>query len=138
MDDTQMGPQQQNGPTQQPNPPAPAPAPQPDPTAQAPQGGVNPNVPPPPPPPGSFFHNLSHSLIGAVLGHSLDAAVGNGGNTTTGYTTDDTGKQTPVVRPMTTSEKLKSIAARALQGLAAGASAPEQKTGLASALAGMG
>ena len=134
----QMGPQQQNGPTQPPNPPAPAPAPQPDPTAQAPQGGINPNNPPSPPPPGSFFHNLSHSLIGAVLGHSLDAVAGNGGNTTTGYTTDDTGKQTPVIRKMSVPEKLQSIAARALQGLAAGAAAPEQKTGLASALAGMG
>lgn len=83
-------------------------------------------------PPGSFFKNLSHSFTGAVLGAMA------GREKIASYSTDDTGKQTPNEVKMTTGDQLRQIARSALLGLAAGANAPKQKSGIASALGGLG
>lgn len=89
-------------------------------------------APPPQQKPGEMFKNLSHSFMGAVLGTMA------GREKTTGYTTDETGKQTPVTTHMTSGDQLRQIARSALLGLAAGANAPKQKSGMASALGGLG
>jgi hypothetical protein len=87
---------------------------------------------PAPPPPGAFFKNLSHAFTGAVLGSMA------GREKTTGYTTDENGIQTPVTAPETTGDRLQQFARSALLGLAAGAAAPRQESGIASALGGLG
>ncbi len=84
------------------------------------------------PAPGEFFHGLAHSFTGAVLG----GLAGN--EKTVRYTTDETGKQMPVIEPKTRGDQIRDIARAALLGLSAGANAPKQKSGFASALAGMG
>ena len=83
--------------------------------------------------PGSFFKNLSHSFAGSVL-----AAVA--GRQPTRYIVDATGKTVPDPNQpqASTGDKLRSIASNALQGLAAGASVPPQKSKAASLAAGLG
>jgi hypothetical protein len=93
---------------------------------------VDANTLPQKPMPGEFLGALAHSFIGGLLGTMA------GREKVTGYDTSDTGKQTPITAPKTTGDQLRDIARSALLGLAAGANAPKQKSGLASALGGLG
>jgi hypothetical protein len=121
---------------------APQSAPQATPVApQAPPQNGQPSQPQAKPatPPGSpqttkdFFHNLSHSFVGSVLGALA-------GKEPTRYVVDSTGKTIPdptQAKP-TAGDNLRSIASNALQGLAAGAQVPQQKSKAASLAAGLG
>lgn len=112
-------------------PPAPAAAPAQLPLA--PPAAAKQMTPTPvPAKPGEFFHNASQSFMGAVLGSMA------GRERIASYTTDETGKQTPVTQKMTTGDQLRSIARSALLGLAAGSRVGPQKSGLATGLAGLG
>lgn len=106
------------------------------PLAAPPATPQRPLTPPPAPEPqqpaGAFFKNLSHSFTGAVLGAMA------GREKIASYTTDETGKQTPVVQKMTTGDQLRQIARSALLGLSAGAQSGTKRSGLATALAGAG
>ncbi len=84
-------------------------------------------------PPGQFMKNLSHSFIGSVLG-----AIA--GRPEQRYVVDASGKTVPDPnqRVDTGGDKIKRIAANALQGLAAGASVPPQKSKAAALAAGLG
>lgn len=122
-------------------PPAqPAAAPQPP----AMQPSVQPAAQPQPEQqkPGEHFKLLSHAFTGAILGalaggkKALGAIAGN--EVVDGYQADETGKMSPVKRPLHTGDRMKLIAQAALQGLAAGSQVPQQKSGGASALAGLG
>lgn len=110
-----------SGPMPQPN--APAPQMQPSgaaPTMPAQQSGSAPPAvgtgqPAAPAKPGSFFGNLSHAFMGAVLGGLA------GKQETVGYSVDpDTGVQTPVKKDLHPRDQLAKIAQAALRGLAAG------------------
>jgi hypothetical protein len=84
-----------------------------------------------PPSPGSSFRHLAPAMIGSILGSLA-------GTPTPSYSVDESGKMvaTPAA-PLTTTQKIKAIAANALIGLSA--PAPEkEKSGLANALAGVG
>lgn len=87
---------------------------------------------PPKAPPGQFFSSLSHAFTGALLGTMA------GREKTTGYQTDDTGKQTPITSQKTSGDQLRDIARSALLGLAAGSRIGPQKSGMGAALAGLG
>lgn len=84
-----------------------------------------------PPKPGSFFHNVSHAFIGAVLGQAIEDGPNKGkrvGGTTGSYTavTDpNTGeiKMAPV--PMTIGQRMQGLATRMLSGLANVPDTPE-------------
>lgn len=111
------------------------PAQQQPPAAQAPA--------PPQEPPGTHFKNLSHALQGAVLGalaggKKVLGRLAGPSEIVDGYETDESGKQTPKYRQLHTGDKLQRIAQAALQGLAAGSSVPQQKSGAASWAAGIG
>lgn len=82
----------------------------PQPQAQSTQVG---NGAQPAPPPGSMFSHLSHAFMGAVLGTLA------GKEQTTGYTTDETGKLSPVTKQLTPRDQIARIAKGALSGLAA-------------------
>lgn len=95
-------------------PPADAPAPTPVPT----QAQIA------PPKPGSVFRNVSHSLMGGILGSLAGAPQPN-------YDVNDTG--TTVAQPQgpdSSTSKLKRIAQAALIGLAAGSKADTALGGL--------
>lgn len=114
--------------TAQLTPPAPMPAPA---MTQSPQQPTPVAVPAAP---GKTFHDLSHALMGGILGSLA-------GQPPTTYTTDPSGKTTPVQTPSTqetTGDKLRRIAQAALLGLAAGSRVPQQKSGMAAGLAGLG
>lgn len=82
--------------------------------------------------PGSSFRHLAPAMIGAILGHAAGPAPSR-------YTTDANGRiVTLPAAPESTSDKIRRIAAHALTGLAASSGQPEQKSGLANALAGAG
>jgi hypothetical protein len=78
-----------------------------------------------------------HGFIGSVLSGTLKALAGR---PAVRYTTDADGKviADPNQPQDTNADRGRRLAAHALQGLAAGAQVPQQKSGLASALAGMG
>ena len=102
--------------------------PQPAQTQNPPPGQPAANLPP-----GQFMKNLSHSFIGSVLG-----AIA--GRPEQRYVVDASGKTVPDPnqRVNTGGDKIKRIAANALQGLAAGASVPPQKSKAAALAAGLG
>jgi hypothetical protein len=90
-----------------------------------------PQAAPAAPPPGGSFRHLAPALIGAVLGVA--------GPAPTRYGTDANGRTVALpAAPETTSDKIRRIANHALVGLAASGNAPQQKSGLANALAGAG
>jgi len=82
--------------------------------------------------PGQFMHNLSHAFIASLLGTMA------GPPEPSSYTTDETGKMTPVMPSDGTGARIRRIASAALRGLAAGSAVPPQKSGLAAGLAGAG
>jgi hypothetical protein len=124
--------------------------PQATPPAAAAQPTViqNPTTPPPAPVPanaaakpaapvaaapsgGNLFHNLSHALIGGILGAAL------GPKTEAQYNVDPaTGKLVTTQAPLTTGDRLRRLAAGALRGLGAAATAPPRPG--APVLAGLG
>lgn len=124
----QVMPDDNSAPQAQAPPPSPAAQSQPQPQAPAPKPQVT-----QPPAPGEVFKKLSHSFMGALLG-------GLAGKQPTKYIVDSTGKTVPdPAQPQqSTSDKLRSIATNALQGLAAGAQAGPQKSKAASLAAGLG
>ena len=80
---------------------------------------------------GNLFHNLSHALIGGILGAAL------GPKTEPQYSVDpDTGKMVTTNAPLTTGDRIRRLAAGALRGLGAAAQAPVRPG--APALAGLG
>src|SRR6266404_6307714 len=83
---------------------------------------------------------IHHGLIGgtlAVASHALQTLAGP--QRPDSYSTDGSGKMTPVYsHPDRSRDRVARIAQAALQGLAAGAQVPQQKSGMASALAGVG
>jgi hypothetical protein len=83
---------------------------------------------------------LAHALIGSTMSvatHGLKAIAGP--QSPDSYSTDDTGKMSPVYnRPDNSRDRIARIAMHALEGLAAGSQVPQQKSGAASALAGIG
>ena len=98
----------------------------------APTAPVSVASPQPAPQPGGSFRHLAPALIGAVLGHLA-------GDAPKQYSTDANGRTVALpAQLMTTGDKIKRIAEHALVGLAAGAQVPPQKSGLASAFAGLG
>lgn len=113
--------------------PAPAPAQQPvqlAPTQQSAQPVTTPPVPPSP-------NQRLHSFVSSVLGGITKNMAGQG---PTKYTTDTAGRVVadPNQPQESTGDKLRRIGANALTGLSAGSQVPQQKSGLASALAGLG
>jgi hypothetical protein len=105
----------------QPPPPAPAPTPVVQPAKPAP---VQPDSKP-----GNFFHRISHSFAGALIG----ALAGQDPVT---YKTDESGNMTAVKVPQTNRSRLQRVAQAAMEGLAAGAAAPRRQG--AEVLSGLG
>jgi hypothetical protein len=120
-------------------PAAPAPA-QPPVQLQPAQPAQPPATPSPAAPTRSMFQSIVHGLIGGALSvgtHGLQAVAGP--QRPDSYTTDESGKQTPVYNnPDRSRDRIARIAQAALQGLAAGSQVPQQKSGMASAFAGIG
>lgn len=85
--------------------------------------------------PGQFLKKISHSFFGAV---AAALASPSPKQVVDGYDTDESGKQTPRIRTLTNTDRMQRVALAALQGLAAGSQVPQQKSGAASALAGIG
>jgi hypothetical protein len=106
----------------------PAPTPNPPSAIQNPGLAAQPDAPPP----GMMFKHLSNSFMGAVLGTMAGREKINS------YQTDADGKMTPNLSQKTSGDQLRDIARAALQGLAAGAAVPQQKSSVAAGLAGLG
>lgn len=108
------------------------------PTSDMPVGNLQPPAAAPAQPPlqlspaapsRSLMSSIYHGLIGgtlAVATHGLKAVAGP--QTPDSYTTDETGKQTPVYRnPDNSRDRLGRIAHAALEGLAAGAASGAER-----------
>src|SRR5258706_7070447 len=108
--------------------------------ASAPPIGAPAVAPSPAAPSRSFMGALAHALIGSTMSvatHSLSALAGP--QAPDSYQTDADGKMTPVYRQKDNSrDRIARIAMHAMEGLAAGSQVPQQKSGAASALAGIG
>ena len=78
-----------------------------------------------------------HGFVAATLNGILSTLAGK---PATRYTTDPSGRVIADSNQLTdsTGDKFKRLASHALEGLAAGSRVPQQKSGLASALAGLG
>lgn len=82
----------------------------------------------------SWFSTMAHAVAGAVLG-----TVAAKDKEVAPPEVDANGNMMPALTTRaTTGDQLRQIARSALQGLAAGAAAPKQKSGIASALGGLG
>ncbi len=101
---------------------------QPQPQAQAAQPPAQQPAPPSTPPkPGSFFHNLSHAFMGAVLGQATTDGKRTGGigGRMVPVTDPNTGAVTYQAMPQTVTQRMGELSRRILSGLASIPDSPE-------------
>jgi hypothetical protein len=108
--------------------PQPTTATQPQPQAQAqtaPQALSK--MPAAPQKPGSFFHNISHAFMGAVLGQAATDGkrTGGFGGQLAAETDPETGKVSYKPIPMSVGQRMSTLATRMLSGLASVPDTPE-------------
>ncbi len=101
---------------------------QPQPQAQAAQPPAQQPAPPSAPPkPGSFFHNLSHAFMGAVIGQATTDGKRTGGigGRMVPVTDPNTGAVTYQAMPQTVTQRMGELSRRILTGLASIPDSPE-------------